>query len=234
MDSQEPTLADAIRALRAASDASTGPHPHFDKLVKRHEGLLSPEEADEIEEHIVHCSVCAEQALEIARWDEGIGMTAKPAAVSPSRFRPLREPHRLEKIAAGLLIATLASTAAWVSTLIKVKQLQSGEVNVPVAAISKGYKGPVESGTADRPVEVLPGAVLIFTPADVPKEIPYEVQITRRDGHVVWTGQGLKPSPKGSFHLRLPRNLSPGTYRLRIVPGERREIVVRVAGPEPG
>jgi hypothetical protein len=252
MASKQPTIADAIRELMMAEDAGKGPHPDFADLVAHYFGRVSGQEAERIQAHLDHCSFCKEQILELAQWETDESPPASdqeveevwarlkadpeivmPAAAPPSWFRQLRKQH-IEKIAAGLLIATLASTAALISTLVKVGRLQSGEVNVPVASISKGYKGPVESGTADRPVEVLPGAVLIFTPADVPEEIPYEVQITRRDGHVVWTGQGLKPSPKGSFHLRLPRDLSPGTYRLRIIPGEGREIVVRVAKREPG
>jgi hypothetical protein len=253
MTNKQPTTADAIRELMTAEDASGGPHPDFADLVAHHLGRISGQEAKRIQAHVDHCVPCAAQLLELTQWetdeshpasDEEVEevwarleadprfLAARSEAASPP-FLWWHEPLPLQWLSAGLLITTLVLSTAWIFTLVKVGRLQSGEVNVPVATISKEVKRQTPTGTAKEGIEVLPGTVLIVTPPDMP-EGAHEVQITRQDGHVVWTGQGLWPSPKGSFHLRLPRDLAPGTYRLRIVPGKGQEILVRVTAPEPG
>lgn len=224
------TISEAVQALREQDAPSPTSHPSLEALLALHERRLPSEEAEEIQEHFVHCRDCAQRSIELALF------LAPPEPASfplVARFREiilvLRQP-----LAASLLVATVLSFGALLATRRQIDQLASGEINVPVLAIDQGMRREAGPGTAQPPVDVPSGAVLILTPPLEPKRPEYEVRISTLNGpdRLVWSEQGLQPTSEGSFHLRLPHDLQTGeTYRLRIVPGEGQDLTIRVVAP---
>jgi len=77
--------------------------------------------------------------------------------------------------------------------------------------------------------------LLILVPEREPVSAEYTVAILTQDGKQIWSNPGLRPTDLGQFHLRLPRNLSPGvTYRIRILYPKQdhaEELRVQITSP---
>jgi len=123
------------------------------------------------------------------------------------RFEPL------QALAACLLLTTLVFAAAWLAVRHRAVELAGAEINVPIESLEASTF--LRGGGGARTVS--PGAVLILTPAHPPADGDHTAEILTADGETVWSGHGLRPTSRESFHLRLPRSLRPGgTFRLRI------------------
>jgi hypothetical protein len=237
-----------------------GSHARLEDLRAHREGRLTRAEAERIAAHIGHCPSCAEWAGDLESF---LGPPHEPTSGEPvpdpeeiwrnvakvlgragsdqpkaaprlslARFRE----SGLPALAAGLLIATVLSTWAWLLAQRQAARLTRGEVNVPILVIDQELRRQAENGAHQPPFQVPPGAVLVVTPPLEPQPIDHEVRISLRNGHagrLVWSEQGLRPTPQGSFHLQLPRDLRPGeTYRLQIVPGEGQEVAIHIVAPD--
>lgn len=227
-------------------------HPSVEELLALHGGELAPEEAQRIGKHADLCRTCREQMAEIASFLEpGVAEAPlddaaveamwrniaearasgssrpEPEAEPPLVFRP-RETRWIEGLAATLLLTTLLFALAWLASWRKATVLADAELNVPIAMLEPAAFLRGGGGRAPIP----PGAVLVLTPSQPPADVDHSVEILDMEGKTVWSGHGLRPTARDSFHLRLPRSLLPGsTYRLRVfapghAPDEEKEEIV--------
>jgi hypothetical protein len=229
----EPTLAEAMRALRTAEPPGGSPHPSLEEMVAHHEGRLARDAADAFEDHLVQCRGCTERSIELARFLAPESSKPQERA-RPRAPRPLQRPRLLQQLAAVLLVTTTASTLAWLSTRAQLLRQEAGDVNVPVVEIDAGLRRRVEAAK-QPPQTVSPRAVLIVTPLVEAVNGDHEVVISSADGRPVWSARGLRPTANGSFQLRLPQGLEPGrTYRIQIFPGDAQGFPIRIAPSAPG
>ena len=243
MSSQTPTIAEAVRATRS--------HPSLADLTAHRERRLGPDETARIESHLVSCPSCARRAADLARfldprtaqdpalpdadgaeiWQglaDALGIEA--GAGGGEKHRPASRPRTRQTLAATLLLTTALATWGWLTAR---QRVAGGEVNIPVATVEPGAFRR-EARPDPEPVQVLPGAVLIVTPPLDPAPGDHEIRIFGTEDRPVWTARRLRPTGDGTFQIRLPHHLRPGTiYRIRISPGEGQEFAVRLteAGP---
>lgn len=224
-------LKDAMKEL-----AAPGSHPAPEKLAAYHAGELSPEEEGRIQDHLALCRECAALLLDLdglADPDFGAGadLAGKETVwqslreeISPrAQVVPLRRPvpsspRWLQALAASLLIATLGLSLWVVSLRRTVAELSAPQENAPVLDL---YSGTARGEGSPAPVLTVPSNIRFFTiilnPAGQRRYERYRVEIARAGGEKVWSGQGIEPSPFGSFSLTLPRRaVGPGDYRVRL------------------
>lgn len=84
---------------------------------------------------------------------------------------------------------------------------------------------PVRSGPAGEPAQRIalpPGPQWIVLDLDLELDPSgaYRAVVERQGGAAVWTGEGLRPSPRGGLAIGLDSSLlAPGDYRLRVEQG---------------
>ena len=136
----------------------------------------------------------------------------------PARLRWYQRTSLLQAVAAGLLVAAfVAPYAVWQSTQRRLARFQEAEPNVPVVSLEAAAFRRDVGQPVPRPTPAPPGALLILLPDLAPEPIDHRVEIQTAAGERIDVKPGLRPTDLGQFHLRLPRNLSPGQYRIRIL-----------------
>lgn len=211
-------------------------HPNPERLAAYHAGDLPLEEAERLQDHLVTCRECAGLLLDLDRLaDPEFGAEAIPEEVQEDLWRrvvadirkeepapvvvPIRRPaHRWPQTLAAALLAAVIGLSLWVVSLRQtVHDLSRPQLNAPVLDL---YSGSVRSETK-APIPSVPPDVEVFTvvlnPAGQRRHDRYRVEIVRKDGGVVWSGEGLEPNSFGSFSLTLSRRLlNPGEYQIRL------------------
>jgi hypothetical protein len=231
------------------TDAHLGP----EEIVAYHDGQLSAEDEQRVQDHLVACHECSELLLDLdGLADPGFGAgevlpdkaaeqvwegirkeirkEIRPPNVVPFRREPRNDtPRWLRSLAALLLLSTLA-LSGWVSVLRdRVKELSSPQANTAVLDLYPDTSVRGEgSGPAAQPVpEDAEMATVILRAPGLPRFDGYGIEILRADGSVAWHEDGLKPT-YSSFSLSLTRDWLRAGRRLRLVGigprGERQTI----------
>lgn len=243
-DSRSSVLRDLVR--EAGFDS--GGHPAPELLFEYQEGLLTPVQAEEVQDHLALCPDCARMVLELAGtvppavpaatarlseremaevWPGLRERLPLPAASSPARRRPL------ERVALPLAASFLAATVGlsiWAASLLQDRQrLARPQANVAIVNLAPQGEGMLREKA--RRGEIVPqGAeevLLVLNLADLRRFPAYRAEIlTAADGRLLWAGDDLERSARGNFTLRLPLSfIPPGRYRIRLfgLDGGRRE-----------
>jgi hypothetical protein len=243
------------------SDETTGLHLSLAQLLSYQQNQVTEEERDIIEEHFVHCRACTEQSIDLAHFlrpeeEEDATEAGGPAGLArvepvviwqkvreraaprprPARAPLYERPRVLQAVAAALLAAAiLAPLTIWQSAQRQLARFLEAEPNVAVVNLEAAAFRRDAGQPSLPPALVPPGALLVLLPERGPEKADHTVEILTAAGQQIDSKPGLRPTDLGQFHLRLPRNLSPGaTYRIRIhYPRENHveEFLVQVAAP---
>lgn len=145
--------------------------------------------------------------------------TRRPTRGRPATVRRRQRTKVLQAVAATLLVAAvLAPVVVWQSAQRRLARFLEAEPNVPIVSLEAAAFRREAGQPAPPPAVVPPGALLILLPEREPGKTDHTVEILGAAGERIDTKTGLRPTDLGQFHLRLPRNLSPGaTYRIRIL-----------------
>jgi hypothetical protein len=240
----------------ALAPRGTGPHLEPEEIAGYHEGRLSPEDEQRVQDHLVACRECSELLLDLEgladpgfgagealpdrageRVWESVRKEIQPPNVVPFRREPRHEaPRWLRSLAAMLLLSTLA-LSGWVATLRnRVKELSSPQANTPVVDLYpvSSIRGEA-SGPATPPVpEEAERVTVILRSPGLPAFAEYGIEILRADRSVAWHEDGLKPT-YSSFSLSLTRDWLTAGARLRLVgigPKGKRQTIGEYALPK--
>jgi hypothetical protein len=246
-------LTDALKEMMAP-----GPHLEPEEIAAYHDGQLSPEDKQRVQDHLVACRECSELLLDLEGLaDPGFGAgEALPdrageqvwesirketrKEIQPSNVVPFRRetrksetPRWLRTLAAMLLLSTMA-LSAWVATLRdRVKELSGPQTSTVLDLYpTSSVRGTTAPALPEIPEDAAWVTVLLRSP-ELPDFADYGVEIVRADGSVAWKKDGLKPV-YNSFSLSLPRDWI-GDLRFRLVgigPKEERRTIGEYALPK--
>ena len=236
---RDETLHQAIEEILVKSDT----HPDADELVAYHEGTLSADDAQRVQDHLLACRECAALVADL----EGLGDPdfgadeTIPEETAELVWKNVRQQMRREEgpsnvvslrgrmrapdlpswvrpLAAMLVVSTLA-LSGWVAYLRgQVRDLSSPQLNAPILDL---YPAGSTRGEGQAVQTVPPDARLftvVLNPAGRPAFEEYELQIVDTEGKEIRRDGGLKPNSYGSFSVTLSRDLlGPGDFRVRLV-----------------
>lgn len=228
----------------ALAPQATGPHLEPEEIAAYHDGRLSAEDEQRVQDHLVACRECSELLLDLEgladpgfgagealpdgageRVWESVRKEIQPANVVPfrreerSRTETPRSLRSLRLLAAMLLLSTMA-LSGWVASLRdRVQELSSPQANTPILDLYPASS--VRSEGSSPAVPPVPADARVFTvilrPPGRPAFDAFGIEVLREDGSEVWRDDGLKPT-YGSFSLTLTRDrLGSGDFRLRLV-----------------
>ncbi len=219
MDERQ-TVAEALKALLAEG----GPwrHPECEILAAYQDGQLPSAQAAEVRDHLDRCPDCAALERELADFRPLEARSGTASAWSRLRVRLVelagpvlalalgggsaRRPQAAQLAwAAGALAALgLGLTGGWL--LQRHAERSALWPDVPIVTLH---------AVRHLETEVAPGTALIVIPARNPLDITYQAELIHGED-TIWSGR-LRAQTAGTFRLRLPRDLEPGTHlRLRI------------------
>jgi hypothetical protein len=238
----ERDLKVAVRDLAQALESELSAHPSHDELLAYAAGALDAAEQDRIEDHLALCRKCAQTVLDLAVFanegpDEELEEERLPESVLAAewaRFRRAATPHppspfrRLVAATAPVLPYALAASLllalglGWRTIRLgeEVRQLSAPRSDVYITDLAPVGSGTSrERGASDvvRPPAWASRVVLILAFAGPASSPEYGIDLATADGRPVWSRQGLRPGPEGTFTLEVPRQwLPPGSYRIRL------------------
>jgi hypothetical protein len=217
-------------------------HPGVDELISYHAGELSGEQAEQLQEHLFICEECAAAILDLHELNgkEQVDSESTPSqkmvtAAYQSVQNRIRDDGRVQQpvvawaLAASFLLTTLG-LAAWVLHLHhRVDELAGPRLNVMVTDLVPAADPRRDHGSAQ--VVTLPrssdGVLLILNLGDLRFFPSYQVEITDRDGKMVWQSNRLARTPVENFTIQLPDSfLSAGEYKISVFgAGEPAEVL---------
>ncbi|HEX3530349.1 MAG TPA: hypothetical protein VH988_25075 [Thermoanaerobaculia bacterium] len=239
MNRDRLVFARALRKLALKAGKVLVRHPTSETLIAYDAGILSPEQAEQLREHFVHCRECPELLLDYQRFmAETAGGESPPDPESVAAWQELsrrsarwmpprrRSAHRSALATARalcvLLVVALIALSVWVLALHReIRRLAEPQVNLPVL--------PVESRTAPERGSagwlrriVVPAAterfLLVLVPRAVRPNAEYRLDLCAADGRSLWSADRLTKGADGSFALGLSRRFLPGgEYRIRLL-----------------
>lgn len=230
------------RLRRAAGDptASRPPeHPEPDELLAYHEGRLSEDAAERVQEHLVHCEACSGAVLDFAEFprleppDEGRRLSRTELDEHwrslerelATRRRPFwRRSEVLLPLAALFFVATIG-LGLWVSALRQqVDALRAPRGDVYVMADLRPDGGATRGATDARRLPPWAERVVVLLGlAPGANYGAYEVDVSRADGGGGLSTLPVFQTPEGGFAVEVPASLfeSPGLYRFELYGRER-------------
>lgn len=227
-------IAGAIEPVVEREAEQAGPHPDFDELVRYHHGDLDGATAERVQHHLVVCSSCLEDLLDlddfvVAGADRGTALAAE-VRTGPERLAPVVRPaaFAMGRRAALALAASLVIAVSCLAFWVVRERTVAGDLRQQVASLS-----------APRPdvpiVDLLPDSSVRGEGAGAaPKEVPaghdsftlvlslpgtsehgaFDAELVDPEGREEWRGP-LEPSRFGTFTLGLSRAaLAPGEHKI--------------------
>jgi hypothetical protein len=219
-------------------------HPGLDELISYQAGELSGKQAEQLQDHLFICKKCAAAILDLRE------LTGKEPVDTANDCTPSQEmvtaayqsvQNRLQDdgrvlqpvvawaLAASFLLTTLG-LAAWVLQLRHtVGELSGPRLNIVVTDLVPATDTRRDHGIAR--VVGLPrssdGVLLVLNLGDLRPFPSYHVEITDRDGKVVWKSSRLVRTPFENFSIELPSSfLSGGEYKISVFgTGEPAEVL---------
>lgn len=208
-------------------------HPDPVVLLDYHEGKLSADEADRVQEHLVHCPECSQVILDFADFPRLEPRTEAhrltPAEVERQRrdleariereSRPAWQRHEVLLPLAATFLVAAAGLAVWGARLqVRIAELDGPRGDVYIVG-QVAPEGALVRGSDVRRVPPWAGGVQFYLPLSPaePEYPAYEVDVVSGSGRRVVTGLGVERTPEGGFGLQLPRGRLPdGRYRFEL------------------
>lgn len=241
-----PDLPVGDQQLRRAAGDPPAPrpseHPAPDELLAYHEGRLSGDAAERVQEHLARCEACSGAVLDFAGFpgleppDESHRLSRTEVDARwrslerelDARRRPVwRRSEVLLPMAALFFCATIG-LALWVSALRQqVDALRGPRGDVYVMADLRPDGGATRGGADARRLPPWAERVVVLLGLAPGADYgSYEVELSRAEGG----GRSTLPvfqTPEGGFAVEVPADLvdSPGRYRFELygLDGGRRE-----------
>ena len=220
-------VAAAVGESMATDAAELDDHPSVDELIALHTGTLDPDEAEQVQDHLLVCRRCLENSLDLDAFvrapEAEVAGSDDLATVSAWRaFLPRLKRRRQVAgrvwLAASLLLATLG--LGWgLQQNARVQELTRPQSEARIVDLFSDSQ--VRAGTADRQPSHLPVSadyllLVINLPEPPEVVVEYEIEISEFEGEVVWRGP-VTMGEFGSLKLGLPGgSLDAGDYRLRL------------------
>lgn len=260
MDGPSEEIAAAVAGWVEARGRPEERHPPAEQLAAYAAGEIGAAEAQRVEAHLVTCRECATLVLDLdelahapaeaapadtvdALW-QAVSREPRPeparVAATPGppgeTLRRAALPRWPLALAAALLAATVGLSLRVVELRRTVGELAQPALNVPVVDLR-----PVDARNRENGEEILAEvaaggpATLALDPGAAPPAGAVTVEISRREGGILFRGGGLVLNRFGSYTLSLPSRL-PGEYRLRLFAGDAKtpfaEYALRIAAGE--
>lgn len=238
-----PVGDETLRRAGGDPPPDPGEHPPPDELLAYHEGRLSADDVERIQEHLVQCGACSGVVLDFARFprleppDESHRLSGAEVEERwqslerelGARRRPLwRRSEVLLPLAALFFFATLG-LALWVSALRQeVDALRAPRGDVYVMADLRPDGGATRGGTDARRLPPWAERVVVLLALAPGADYgTYEVELSREGGGGGLSTLPVFQTPEGGFAVEVPADLveSPGRYRFELygLEGGRRE-----------
>lgn len=244
MSDEQSAFEGSLHALAEDERRRLEAHPSPARLAAFQARELSPEAAEEVEEHLALCPSCARYFLDLQAFEEGRvgeepspisdpvmaedwaalqGRMAqeegerRPAAAGGSWYRSVPV---LQALAAGLAVLVLA-LGSWAYLLVR----ESRRPRADVEMLSLRPSGERAGGGEVTEIPAGDGPfLLVLTRSKVEAYTDYALEIVPAGGPAgaaIWRGEGLRPQEERGtlfFTLTLPRSsLPPGRYALRLL-----------------
>lgn len=229
----------ALKAIMAAKREELGGPPTPEELLAWRDGLLDPAARRSVEERLAVYPDAAQALADLAAFPDLEGAPELPEEEMDVRWESFRQ--RLEEVPEPLAPVPLSrpvpplrrvsrsslfqlAAAAVVALAIGFFAGRGSRPDLPGTAVNVAIAelAPVEEG-GDRSVSEVevPDAseevVLVLGLLDAREFADYGAEVLTPDGARLWSGEGLRPSPLGTFHLAFRRDaLPPGTYRIHL------------------
>jgi hypothetical protein len=226
-----------IRAATAGRAATLGTHPDPDRLVDYCLDMLSPQERDEVQEHLVLCAFCAQLVLDL-------DALAAPNAAEAADYRPAHQagtayrPSAAARTTAWALAASLLLSIgllAWTFQLRRDLQYAvQPRADVALVDLTPVNRGAERSAERQAPVRVPTGVsrvVLLLNLGDLRSYPRYRVELEAPSGEIAWRSGDARRSDDGSLVLDLPAAiLSPaGRFKVHLDGESPRGPIARLA-----
>jgi len=242
-------IASALEPVVEREAEQAGKHPDFDELVRYHHGDLDEATAERIQRHLVVCSACLEDLLDLDDFvAAGVDRGAPPVEVprpGPERPERIVRPtvFAMGRRAALALAASVLVAVSCLAVWVVRERTEAGNLRQQVAGLSAPRPDvpivdllPDSSvrgeGAGPVPVELPSGHAsftLVLSLPGISEDGVFEAELIDPDGRVTWRGR-LEPSAFGTFTLGLSRAaLAPGEHTIRLY--ERGEATEPAAGP---
>ena len=208
------------------------------QVVDRYvQGRLPAGEADLFEDHYLTCEECLGRLRLAEQFQSGFRqIAAEDAAGAVGLLAAFLRSRR------GLAMGAVLAVLLVVSTMLAVRSMRLGrdleaargrlEAEAAKAPLPRAAGAwlvtlvPVRSGPAAREpaqrvaLPPVPQWIVLAVDLDLDASGTYRATLERQGGGTVWTGEGLRPSPKGGLAIGLDSALlAPGDHRLRVEQG---------------
>lgn len=237
----------ALEAIVAAKREQLGEPPTPEELLAYLDGELDDAARQSVEARIAVYPDAARALADLASFpdvepapgtveptDEEIAATwqdlrqrlgnSRPASLPPKPIEAVRRRRPpVWRLAAAALVLL---AAGWTGGFLVGRSASApteGAVNVTIAELA-----PLEDAIRSSPAAVeLPAGseelVLVLGLPDEGRFTDYRADVVDAAGSRLWSRQGLRPTPLGTFHLAFRRGaLSPGTYQIHLYGQEER------------
>jgi|GEM_PF-826649 len=235
-DGDDPKLEAELRAVAEAKSRGLADHPSPQELVDYHFGLLSPEEADQLQEHLSFCRECAQVVLDLAAFSRPpAGEPARPAADLDREWDRLQGRLRRESgergvrsvsgwrfalaLAASLLL--VLGLFSWNLSLRKdLREALQPRADIAMADLAPERRGAERTAEAPPRVRVRPDqarVLLVLNLGDL-REFPvYRIELIDPERGLLWTESSVPRTDEGTFLLEIPaRMLESKLYKVRL------------------
>jgi len=222
-------IRDALGPVMDRDAAELGPHPAFEELVRYHGGELDEGAAEAVQHHVVACSECLENLLDLDQFVEagaGRGEGLAERGGGAALLSPFGVGRRAAMALAASFLVAVSLLAVWVvrertaadDLRRQVATLSAPRPDVPIVDLlpdsavrgEGGGRAPVEL-PADRET-----FTLVLGLPGTPEPGAFEAELLDAEGRVSWRGP-LEPSPFGTFTLGLSRrSLEAGEHTIRL------------------
>ena len=242
MTDPSATFPSQVRLLVADARRRLTEHPEPRELLAYHEGELTIEDRDRIQDHLAICGVCARTVLDMTVFpdieprdvarrladtevaDELAELRAR-LVVESSRTAAFRRPVRFVPLSAALpiaasLIAAIIGLSIWILSLLPYTrpEINAGIDELRETAL-RGDGPDVETSVRFEAGQMSRTLIFPFFDEEAHTQGDYSLEVTDSFGLTVWRSDGFETSSLyGNFTLRLPRDLlEPGTYRFTLL-----------------
>jgi hypothetical protein len=225
-DADDLRLEAELRAVAEAKSRGLEGHPSAQELVDYHFGILPPEEADAIQEHLIFCRECAQAVLDMVAFSRPEGEPAGPAVdldrewdrlqarleekAPPTAARPLPSRRLPWALAAASLLGTLGLLGWNLSLREELGEARRPSADVVLANLVPERPGAERATEAPARVGVRPEqrkVLLLLNLGDLRDFPDYRMELADPERGVLWAESGVPRNEDGTFLLEIPADL---------------------------
>ena len=243
---KDSQISDQMRSLASVLNSNLKEHPHRNRLVLFHEGKLTPEEVETIQDHLALCPACTKTVLEYASFsdlsqqtdgsvpDEGmhgewhrfkatLEKEKKPKDLKYSIVKfPLVNKKQLGSVLAAALLVIVVGLSVWINMLNqKLSHLSQPNFSDMLVDLAPGGMELVQRGEIpDQKVlfySKTGNMLLLLNRAEPWPPTDIRITILSEAGEALWKSDSQIAGSTSTFTLSIPRNfLRPGQYKIRL------------------